>query len=66
MSIDELAERTRVLKLRARNMQSRYQMGAVTYEEMAEAAKEFCKAFDDYHKAKFGKSKKLDYRAFLR
>lgn len=37
-----------------------------TYDDMAAAAKAYCAAFDAYHRAKFGKPKRLDFRAVLR
>lgn len=66
MTVEELAEQTNRLRHRTRVMQQRHQLGEATYDEMVAIAKEFCRSFDEYHKAKFGKGKRLDYRAILR
>lgn len=66
MTTEQLAEITNRLREKMRILQTRYRLGEVTYEEMVEAAKAFCAAFDLYHKAKHGKSKKLDWRAVIR
>jgi hypothetical protein len=66
MTTEQLAETTNRLREKMRLLQTRYRLGEATYEEMVDAAKAFCKSFDEYHKAKHGKGKKLDWRAVIR
>jgi hypothetical protein len=65
-TLEALIARTNETRERMRRLQVRYREGLAPYEEMVEAAKTFCCAFDAYHKAKFGKGKKLDWRAIIR
>lgn len=65
-TVEGLAQRARELKDQVERAKARFRMGAATYDEMAEAAKAYSRAFEQYHKAKYGKSKRIDYRALLR
>jgi hypothetical protein len=65
-TLEELIARTNTTRETMRRLQAHYQIGQATYEEMVAAAQAFCAAFDAYHKAKFGKGKKLDWRAVIR
>jgi hypothetical protein len=64
--VSALAEETRRLRERMEILRASHQVGQASYEDMAEAARAFCAAFDRYHRAKFGKGKRLDYRYVLR
>ena len=64
--VDELAADCRAKRERAELVRTRLRLGEATYEQAATAARDFCAAFDRYHRARFGKPKQLDYRAFLR
>ena len=65
-SVASLAEDCRAKRERAEITRARLRVGQATYEEAAADARAFCAAFDAYHRARFGKPKRLDYRAFLR
>jgi hypothetical protein len=65
-SLEALIARTNETRERMRRLQVRHAEGLCSYEEMVDAAKAFCGAFDAYHKAKYGKGKKLDWRAVIR
>jgi phosphoribosylanthranilate isomerase len=65
-TLEALIAKTNELREKMRALQVRYHNGEASYEEMTRAAKAFCMAFDAYHKAKFGKGKKLDWRAVIR
>ncbi len=61
-----LAAETKALKTKMETAKRRYYAKAATYDEMADAAKAFARAFEAYHLARFGKRKRLDFRALLR
>jgi hypothetical protein len=65
-TLEELIAATNAAREKMRRTQARYRVGQATYEEMASDAQAFCKAFDLYHRAKFGKGKKIDWRAVIR
>lgn len=64
--MEQLIAETNSTRERMRRLQANYRVGQASYEDVAQAAQQFVKAFDAYHKAKFGKGKKLDWRAVIR
>jgi hypothetical protein len=63
---EALAADTRAKKHAMERAKAEHAHGLITYEELARVAQAFCAAFDTYHRARFGKPKRLDYRAVLR
>ena len=63
---EELAATCRTKRERMEIARARHRWGELTYDELAVVAQDFCTAFDAYHRSKFGKPKRLDYRAVIR
>lgn len=61
-----LAADARAKRERAEITRARLRAGQATYEEAVADAKAFCAAAQAWHKARHGKSLRIDYRAFLR
>ena len=66
MNVETLAAETRRKRESMEAARRQHLAGALSYDELAEVASAFCTAFDAYHRAKFGKPKRLDYRAVIR
>jgi hypothetical protein len=64
--LERMASEARELLAQTKLLQLKHRHGDATYDEMANAAKAYARAFDLYHRAKYGKPKKIDYRALLR
>jgi hypothetical protein len=64
--VEALAVETKQKKATMERAKRLFHCGEGTYEEMETAAKAFCAAFSAYHLAKYGKPKKLDWRAVVR
>lgn len=65
-TLETLAATCKTARFALDRVKARYYAKAATYDEMAEAGKAFCAAFDAYHRARYGKPKRLDYRAIIR
>jgi hypothetical protein len=66
MDIEALAQQVKSRRVTMEHAKAEYHLGLASYDEMARAAQDFCAAFSAYHLAKFGKPKRLDFRAVLR
>lgn len=64
--IDALAAAVRTQKAAVDRAKREYYAGLISYDELAAVGRAFCAAFDRYHRAKYGKGKRLDYRAVIR
>ena len=62
----KLAGEARAAREKMEAVRRRYHAKIASYDELAEAGKAFCAAFDAYHLARFGKRKRLDFRAVIR
>ena len=65
-SVESLAEECRAKRERLELLKASHRVGQTSYEALTAAAREFCAAFDRYHRAKHGKPKRLDYRYVIR
>lgn len=65
-SVDDLAAECRARRERMEILRASHRVGQCSYDDLATAARAFCAAFEAYHKAKFGKVKRLDFRAVIR
>lgn len=66
MNTEDLAATVNAARLRIARVKCLIAAGQASYDDLAEAGRAFCAAFDTYHRAKFGKPKRLDYRAVIR
>ena len=66
MTVETLAAETRRKREAMEAAKRQHMAGSITYDDLATAARAFCAAFDAYHRAKFGKPKRLDFRACIR
>jgi hypothetical protein len=69
MDSDEVAAMAEAVKQKKAAMERAkrlYMAGHGTFAELETAAKAFCAAFGEYHLAKYGKPKRLDWRAVIR
>lgn len=64
--VPALAATTRQKREAMEAARRQHQAGALSYDDLAVVARAFCDAFCVYHLARFGKPKRLDYRAVIR
>lgn len=63
---EALAATTRRRRESLEAAKRQYQAGALTYDDLAQVATAFCDAFYAYQVARYGKARRLDYRAVIR
>ena len=66
MTTEQLIDETNRRRHAMECQKARYRMGEGSYEALAAAAKAFAEVFEVYHLSRFGKRKRIDWRAVIR